>query len=313
MKKTFIFFALLFIFILIAFIPFKKQQSVLIKATFFNVYQRLSKPVYWQQWKSDLKNLTVSEKGNLITNQKVNGFDIVSDKINLSVVVNGYNFLITEGKGLKKIEYAYTVLPQKKEDETLISIEEKTNIFSNLLSFFVSKDDDNSPINDLKIFMETPRLYYGFDIIKKHVTDTDILVVKKVILAKYKFTEAAKSFDLLKKYALANGLNQTQPVMAQFIPKQNDSIELKIGLPVNKKVKNKGDLQFVNMPATGYMYTAKFNGLFKDRNKVFSAVQNYFSDRRMPMPILPFEIYLDNKLPTSETDTVNIQLNCSTY
>lgn len=313
MKKTVLLSALIIILLSIFFIPVAKQKSVPINATFYNVYQRLYNPVYWLLWKRDLKNLPAPDKGKIVTSKRVNGFDLVSDNINVNVVVNGYSFIVNDGKGIHKNEYSYTVLPQKREDQTLILVEEKSNIFSFLIDKFQTTETDSSHIYDLKYFMETPRLYYGFDIIKKHVTDTDILVIKKTILAKNKFIEAAKSYEMLKKYAAENGLTQTQPLMAQFLNKQNDSIEIKVGLPVNKRLKNKGEIQFVNMPATGYMFTAKFKGHFRDRIKVFSAVQSYFSDRRMPMPILPFEIYLDNKLPTSETDTVNIQLNCSTY
>ena len=204
-------------------------------------------------------------------------------------------------------------MPQKFTDSTEIITSEKTTILGSIINKFKEKSEPFEHIKEFKLYMETPSLYYGFNIVKKRVTDTNIIVLKKLVLTKDKFTEAKKSFEKLKLYLVKNHLKQTQPLMAQYIAKANDSIEVNIGIPIDKVAKSTNEIHFLRMPNTGSLYILNFSGKFKDRIKAYSSVKNYFDDKHLTMPILPFEIYLNNKLPTSENDTINIELRCSTY
>ena len=67
------------------------------------------------------------------------------------------------------------------------------------------------------------------------------------------------------------------------------------------------------MPKGGPLYAAKYTGSFNQRKKVYASLHQYFTDHSYQTAILPFESYLDDKLPTSDTDKVNIQLNFSSY
>jgi hypothetical protein len=84
-------------------------------------------------------------------------------------------------------------------------------------------------------------------------------------------------------------------------------------LPISKRVAAGKPIDFMEMPRNGHIYTVKFRGRFNQRAKAYASVRRYFADRNIPSLILPFETYLDNKLPKNDLDTVNIQINFATY
>lgn len=313
MTKKAVLLLLLLIVLAVCFIPVTRQKTFLVKASFFNVYQQLAKPRNWGQWRSDLRSLWLSDSAKISNTMRPDGFKINAGDLNLNVQIQGYVFAIAAHDKNDKHNYAYTVLPGKFSNATLITVTKTIGLFNYMLTRYNNSLFSDTHVNDLKNFMENDDLYYGYKIIKKRVTDTNIIVLRKLVLSKDKFAEAAKSLTALKQYFSVRHLTQTQPLIAQFFDKHNDSTQVNIGLPVDKKVPAKNPVTFMEMPSTGYFYTVRFRGKFKDRLKAYAAVHRYFNDRLMPIPILPLETYLDNKLPISDSDTVNIQINFPTF
>jgi len=311
MKKKAVLLLLMLIILAACFIPVTRKKTFSIKASFFNVYQQLAKPDNWGQWRSDLRPLSGSGK---ISNTVSPGrFKITTNNINLDVQVQGYVFIIAAHDKNGSDDYTYTVFPGKFSNITSVTVTETKGLLNYLFNRYATRQFANTHIDDLKSFMENNDLYYGFKIVKKRVTDTTIVVLRKAVLSKNKFTEAANTLAALKQYLFAHHLTQTQPLIAQFFDKNNDSTQVNIGLPVDKKTPVKYPVAFMEMPSTGYFYTVRFRGKFRDRLKAYGALRRYFSDRLMPIPILPLETYLDNKLPVTDSDEVNIQINFPTF
>ena len=292
----------------VLFIPVTNQKTVTVKALFFNTYQQLSSAGNWLKWRRDLRPAWMADSSKISVTKTQNGFDLKYRDSVIHVAVNGYSLYISE---TGNPNYAYTVFPDTNQNKTNITVFEQTNI----LNYLFKSDHllSDTHITDLKGFLENPDLYYGYQITKIKVTDTALVVLNRVVLDKLKFTTAQQNLAILKQYIAANGLKQTQPFIAQFLPKQKDSVLVNIGVPVNRNVIPRQPIHFMRMPPYGNLYTLKYHGKFKDRVNAFSAMRRFFTDRQLPMPILPFETYLDNKLPLSENDTVNIKLNFSTF
>jgi effector-binding domain-containing protein len=311
MKKKVIIFSILLVILFLVFVPFTRQRTFSIKASFFNTYQQLAKADNWKKWRKDLRKANLADSTKISYKPNSNGFKLNYPDNTLTVrIINGYTFSIYENN---TPDYSYTVVPEKLQNVTSIIVTEKTNFVNRLFDLITKKSFSETHITDFKEFMEDPDLYYGYKIIKKKVTDTNIIVLKKVILAKNKFSEAAKTITALKQFIDLKGLKQTQPLIAQFFTKPNDSMQVNAGLPINKKTSASKPIAFMEMPQTGNLYTVRFQGKFKDRTKVYAAVKRYFNDRNLSMPILPFETYLDNKLPENDSDIVNIQINFTTF
>jgi len=168
-------------------------------------------------------------------------------------------------------------------------------------------------IDDFKNFMETDSLRYGFKIFKTGVPESNLIVIRREVLKANKFTEAAKMLATLKQHIKANNIKQIYPVIAQFLPKGKDSSQVNVGFFIDKEVASNNEIIFTRMPKGGPLFAAKFEGEFSKRGKAYVALNQYFIDYTHQTAILPFETYLDNKLPHSDNDIINIQVNFSTY
>jgi effector-binding domain-containing protein len=309
MKKIVILLPVVLIVLAAAFIPYNQEKTIVVNASFFNVYQQLVKAENWKRWRNDLRQIPPEDSSKISTVQNAVGFKITTPAITLNVrPANGYSFYVDEKNNGKTLDYAYTVLPEKLPNETTIVLSHKSTFLNSILNGG-RRSWSATHVDDFKNFMENASLYYGYEIARARVTDTDIVVLRQLVPAKDKFKQALKNLNILRKYIAANGLKQTQPLIAQFFPRGQDSVQLNIGLPVNKKTPAKNPVYYMEMPKTGYVYTAKYHGRFVDRRKVYAAMQQYFSDRRMQIPILPFETYAGDKLPATDTDHINIRIN----
>jgi effector-binding domain-containing protein len=310
MKKKVILLSSILVIFAICFIPFTQQKTVTVNASFFNVYQQLAKARNWEKWRGDLRNAWLTDSTKISGMQDANGFKLNYANIRLNLnIENGYTFKIKENNGNKEFDYSYTVLAGKYQDTTSIILTEKTNGLNYLLNKLNTREASQTHITDFKNFMENPSLYYGYEITKTKVTDTNIVVLRRIVLAKDKFNEAAKTLNTLKQYVASNGLKQTQPLIAQFIPKNGDSSQVNIGLPINSKAFTKNHIVYMMMPKNGNIYSVKFHGKFNERQKVYAVMQQFFHDKAIQAPAVPFETYLDDKLPASDTAQINIQVN----
>ncbi len=52
---------------------------------------------------------------------------------------------------------------------------------------------------------------------------------------------------------------------------------------------------------------------FSKRGEAYDALKQYFADHSYMLVLLPFETYLNNKLPVNDNDTINIRVNFGTF
>jgi effector-binding domain-containing protein len=313
MKKKIVFAALLLIILTSLFIPVSEQKTVSINASIFNVYNQLVTPGNWENWRPDLKKIAGDDSTKISIQKNKGSFVLRYSDLELSVRAAGGIFYIDDGFGKKTSSYSYVLVPDKDPARTSVTVYKETSALSHLVGKFGQMSFAETHIHDLKNFLETDSLHYGFAIVKTKVPNDNLVEIKKEVLTKDKFSQAAQSFSALQQYVRANHAKQMQPVIAQFLPRGKDSTRVNVGMYIDKAVKPGKDIIFVTMPKGGPLYSAKFKGRFNQRQKAYSGVQQYFNDHHYQSIILPFETYLDNKLPVSDRSIVNIRVNFSAY
>lgn len=310
MKKKIIAVSIIAVLAAVCLIPVTREQSIPIKASFFDTYRQLDKAENWKKWRSDLREASRADSSRVTDTKDSSGFIIRSGSQVIQVTrEGGYFFRVDEGEDT----FGYAVFPGKLPNQCTLVITEKPKLIRFLLAKIAGNPAAYMHTGDLRNFMETPDLYYGYAIRKIKVTDTNILVLRRLVPAKDKFNDAAAMLHELKQYLTKNNLKQTQPVMAQFLPSGKDSAQVNIGIPVNKKAVSTGSFTYMSMPATGYFYAVNFKGIFSGREKAYAAVYQYFKDRGLQVPLLPVENYLDNKLPVNDTSRINIRISFATF
>lgn len=313
MKKKVV---VLFLFALVfaaCFTTVSEQKTISIKASFFNVFIQLSKPENWRKWRADINTIPAADSSKIIIKKDTASFKISYGQKQLNIESKGYLFEIKDKWATANADYSYAVIPGKVQNKTTIIVSKRVFAIRYLIGKLSPVSFADTHINDLKRFMETDSLRYGFNILKTRISEENLVEIKKEVLKKEEYTEAAKMRASLYQYIGKQNARKTQPLIAQFLPRGKDSIQINVGFYIDKKVKGEKEIMFVTMPKGGPLYTAIYKGKFDERSTAYAALRQYFSDHFYQLSILPFESYLDDKLPASDTDHVNIRLNFASY
>jgi effector-binding domain-containing protein len=314
MNKKVLLAVILLVIIASCFIPVTEQTTTTIKSPFLSLYSLLTSPEKWEQWHPGFRKYTVADSNNkIVVHRDSDAFSLEHANVTLNVKRQANTFNISERDSNNTVNYTYSLLPvlDKMMNKTRISAEKSTSLGKYLVGMIWPDSLKDTHLYDLKAYMETDSLRYGYNIMDARVPASFIIEMKQKVLKGNKFSAANQMFSTLQQYLKVHGIKQLQPVMAQFLPKAKDSAQVNVGLFIDKEIKPDNTFSFVTMPKGGQLYAIKYNGRFDKRYKLYTAAKQYYADHSYHMIIQPFETYLNNKLPLSDTGRVNIQVNFS--
>jgi hypothetical protein len=309
MKRTPLFILLLFVVIVsIGFISFNQHVFVKIDASYFNCYQQLFNVDGWQKWYPDGENKQAAV--TLINSQNVFEFTFPAESV---LVKKGSSNTLFVNKIINKqhVNYSYTLVPDTNPLNTIIIVTFKTNLISYIIPSQQKAKIAETKINCFKNYMEDVKLYYGFDVRTEFITEKNIAVKSKLVLTSEIYTAINQMKTELYTFIRLKHLGQKGPVIMQFIPKQNDSVQLLMGIPVNKKIASGNGFLFMFIPATKAI-TADYNGKYQDKKVVYDAIEKYLQDKYLHKKIAPFETY-GSKMPSNGNEKISFKLNCPVF
>jgi len=297
------------------FIPVYQQKTITVKSSFLNVFSLLLNPEKWERWRKDLHNDILADSSKIAIHKDAGAFSISYALLNLKVQLKENTFNVDERLDGKSSSYNYGVIPvpDKLPPRTVVTANKQVCIAHWVLQSIWPISFADTHIDELKNYFETDSLLYGFKIFKTGVPESFLIVSNKQVLKKDEFTEAASLLDKLQTYIKTHNIKKLQPLIAQFRPIVKDTVEVKVGFFVDKEVKSDNLVTFNRMPKGGPLYAARFYGDFNKRQAVYNALHQYYADHLYQSAILPFEMYLDDKLPVSDTSKVKIQVNFSGF
>jgi effector-binding domain-containing protein len=313
MKKVVTVILLLFIVVVITgLIPFTKQVAITVDAPYFNSYQQLTNPNNWRNWQPAIKS-AFSQGPSLSTlNQAIRGARLTFQGGYFLIKQQGSNnLMIKKLQGGHDFNYSYTIIPESAGLTTTIVVTFKTNGIKYLIPAFGEDDLEKTSINDFKGFMENAKLYYGFDIRPGFASEKKIVVKNKIVTAENAYASGAEMQKEVEDYILLKHLTKAGPVMVQYITKPGGLLQMMVGIPVNEAVADGNGFLYMYMPATKVL-TASFNGSYKDRKKIYIALEKYIQDKFLHVKISPYEVFA-NKFPTGDNEAVDFQLNCPIF
>ena len=308
MKKKVILFIPLLIILIACFIPVTEEETIPVKDSFFNVYRVLANPAKWKEWRPDLRKISPADTGKIAIKKDSGAFSINYPDIELNVKFKDGVFDVDDHSNGEHLSYSYFAVPSKARDTALITVDKRISAINYLFHKLTAATFIDTHIYDLKKFMETDTLKYGCKIVKIHVPDANMITMTQVVLTKDRFIKSAAMLAQLQQFLQKHQLKQTQPLVAQFLRKNTtDSTQVRVGMSIDKETVSAGGVTFTRMPKGAPQYTAEFSGRFDRRLKVYAGLQQFFTDHLYQQAILPFESYLDNKLPASDTSKVHIK------
>lgn len=300
---------LVIIFLLLYFIPVTANNDVVIKNNFDNVLSFFSKPANWEKWHPVVKELS---------SKKENAFQFVQDSSNHcfkflnhedSLIVSVINPLLYDVQQYSKksfSSYSYIILPSINTTNSItVRVTQKVPLLFYLFPSLHSSEGKEAGLS-LKEYLENPKEFYGYDIKIQNVTDTVFVTEMLTISAKNIFTILSEEFPKLDSFVKNHALSQTNFYSVSYISK-GDSIQLILGIPVNKFIRSDTKISCVNIPK-GRMLTGTYEGKFSDKKKIYEAFEKYVRDHSFENVGATFESYYNNELPLHDSSTVKFKL-----
>ncbi|MDN5284685.1 MAG: Effector-binding protein [Mucilaginibacter sp.] len=305
MKKAVI---ILFLLIVIGFIPFQQHSSVNIRSNYFDVCQQLISPDSWKNWQPDIRKGFDDTKNSRVAKDNVGFLISIPGQVFNIKNANGNKFYVGRTVNFIDHHYCYTVMPGIANNTATVIIDIKNNVAKWLFSQFDPSEKNTDIIKQLKSFMEDDKQYYGFDISEKSVAESYLAVKKEMIPVKNKYSAIVKAAQELHDFVDQHNIKPVQALAGAYYSQKNDSLQILIGIPVNKRIAPTANIVFMNMPG-GKVLVGDYSGKYGERQKIYNAMERYIQDHTLLKQVAPFERYLNNKVPESDTDIVNMQVN----
>ena len=181
-----------------------------------------------------------------------------------------------------------------------------TNTWYYLKAQKISKTIDELLVQ-LKDYSQNTERLYGYPIQTEHLKDDIVTVSNHIIARKDFYPQLHKDFKNLESYIHLNNLQATGNYMINVHEESGDSLNLMTGIPTNDFTAASGIINHTQMPPGGNMITASYKGMYKNRMLVFRALEQYVSDHELSKASLPYESIIDNRIPVSDSSTVEIK------
>ncbi len=294
-------------------LPVTQKTTIHINATFDNAVPQIIKVRNWKNWYPALKQTfdSTPESYNVTqdSSHKIYVATIPGKKYTISIITP-MSYQVKEETSDWVDIYAFTFFPGDSLGGLKIDVENRSPL---IFVLFGRNKSGVHAINGLKYYLEDSKSFYGYDIQKSNIRDSviasSVFKIKKIDV----FSKIRYGYQNLLRYVKNNNLVKTDHVSISYIAIAEDSIQLTIGVPVNKEGPSEKEITCLSLPARGNDVTGIYEGSFKNRKSIYDAMSKYLSDHALSVPAESFERYLNDSIPTTDSSMIKIELNYPVY
>ncbi|RYY28873.1 MAG: hypothetical protein EOP41_02915 [Sphingobacteriaceae bacterium] len=297
----------LFVFML-GFVPFNQKKDLVIKAKYENVFNQVLKPLNWKNWQQDVKAAWQHDSTQVNITAKGTNAAIEAPDLHIETRLNGFGLAVEKSIKKRNEHYSFTLQIDKNFKHTDIHLTAKTNGFKWLMLRLNTKSIFTD-LEALKQYLEDDKAYYGFQINDLSTVDTNILVVKKTVPLKNKNSAIVAAQNHLQAYISLHHYDVAQPVIADIhADYSGDSVRIMMGIPIVQSPKPAGDVVLMQMPKQNRQISIIYTGKYGNRLACYNSLKRYIADHSLATPEVPYEKYLDNKIPLNNNDYTRMQI-----
>lgn len=309
MKKIFLVIGLIIVVILFS-IPVTVNKSTQITTDIYKIALHLQDPKNWIQWNKDIKDVYEenSAKVNIKQDVAANRFIIQIPNRDFQVErVNSLAYKIKETTPKHSSTYILNIIPVN-ENLVRVVVEKQISLLYYFFHFLKPSSEEVS-VNNLKLFLEAPNSFYGFNVEIKKVVNSVFATKRFKVKSKEVFTSLPPSFAKVEQYIANNKLSIVDKKAVSYSIINRDSAQIMVGIPVNTSAAPRDSITCLILPKQSRIVAAYYEGKFANRQDVYNAVDKYILEHNLHKASLPFEEYVDNVLPASESAQVKFILH----
>ena len=156
---------------------------------------------------------------------------------------------------------------------------------------------------------------YGFPINETSVVDTTFLLQTKIVARSHRIPSLYQLYNNLEHFASMKELNFHQVRILFEEPAGNDSIKLMAAISVHGPFTDKpfDTIQFRQMPYKKKLLEASFTGHWNDLPRLATAMDDYCRDHGLVNLARPFIRFENGRLPTTDTEKINVTMVYPVY
>ncbi len=314
MKKGIVVILVIMVIIIIgSFYPITQNSTINISATFENTILQVSHIDNWKNWYPEIKEAYQANPADCRikkdSSQKRYTITIPGKKIIIHKITP-MSYEINEVGGALENNFAFTVFPGSSHKEMKIFLVRKAPLITPL---FRNKTAGESALQGLKYYLETPKELYGFDIKISEIRDPIIASSVFITTQGNIFMKIHNTYNKLMQYLRENQLTKTGHVSISYISLMGDSLQITVGIPVNKFASPANGIECLSLPAKGRVLVGNYEGKFSDRQEIYTAMTKYLTDHNLAIPAESFERYLNDSIPTSDSSGIRMELDYPVY
>lgn len=313
MKKGVVVILIIIIVFIVSIFPITQNSTINISATFDNTILQIVHVENWKSWYPEIKKTYKNNPSDysIIKNssQKTDTIKIPGKTFIIhSISPMSYN--VTEISSFLRTNFAFSVFPGKSKNDMTIYLANKSPL---IFTLFNKNRTGEQALDSFKSYMENPEDFYGYNIKMSEIRDP--VIASRIIKIKEKdvFIKMANARKDLMNYLEKNKLQKTGHISVSYIPLLHDSMQITVGIPVNKIGPSQNGIECFSLPAGGRVLVANYEGTFSGRKQVYQAMTKYLTDHSLSIPAESFERYLNDSLPSSDSDLIQIELNYPVY
>jgi effector-binding domain-containing protein len=294
-------------------LPVSKKTSISITASFDNTMPQVLNIRNWKNWYPALKEAYTNDPTGYSFSedhsQKIYTITTAGKKYIIHAITT-MAYQVREINGNWEDVFAFSVFPGDTLGRMKINVEKKSPL---LFAIFGMNKTGDIAITGLKSYLEDPKLFYGFNIVPGTIRDSVIASTVLKIRNKEVFLKIQDAYLNLINYVKANNLLKAGHVSISYNPISDDSLQITVGIPVNKPAEADKEISCLLLPAKGNVLVGNYEGRFSDRKIIYHAMSKYLTDHNLAVPAESFERYLNDSIPTSDSSVVSIELNYPVY
>jgi effector-binding domain-containing protein len=272
----------------------KVSTIAVIKANEHAAYRSLTNDESWKKW-----------------------WPVKNDENKSGLGLNGFEYRM----GIKQLDGIEVIITNKKNstssalnqaalsgDSMMINwtaiITTSANPFEKIRKFFEAKElkrNMEQVIAHFKTYAEKSENLYGIKITQTTVTDTILMVLRKLQKNKPTESEIYSQINSIKKYVASAGATETNHPMlnTRFLHDQK-SFELMVAIPVNKHLKGNDAIIWKRM-FPGNILTAEVKGGPATVQQAMKQMENYVFDHQKVSPALQYQLLVTDRMKEKDT------------
>jgi len=292
-------------------VPVTRTRTFEISATFRNTVGTLMHPSLWNDWYPGLGGHGASQpSADTFTGggkPKIFTLGVAPDTIRVHEI-NPSAYEVREAASGRR--FSFSIYPGTTPGTMTVNLVNRSPL---LFAEFRKELPGEAAITALKSYLENVRSFYGYDILATKIRDSIIASIVLRIPKKDLFPAIHEGFRELQEYLAAKDLARTGHVSVSYIPLSPDSLRVTVGIPVNQFATPAHGVACLLLPGKGNILVGTYQGLFSGRQNIYNAMARYEADHSMMAPSEPFERYLNDSLPDSDSSRIMMELNYPVY